>query len=171
MKSPGYNLALLTGAPFSCLFARRMRIDAGTCPTPAGCPPGDGEENRPRGRRRSGFWTVSWLSKCLLNSLALPHCGAPFLLGLAVPGSCACGASCWVRSLWSLTFGFVAEEMVEKISALRRSVRTLLCMQILPVRMQVLQCSTDIRILRLEEGDVPACRCSSRTRIPRAWQR
>ena len=33
--------------------------------------------------------------------------------GLAVPGNCACGAFCWVRSLWSLTLGWVSGDWLE----------------------------------------------------------
>ncbi len=29
--------------------------------------------------------------------------------GLAVRGNCACGAFCWVRFLWSLTFGVAGD--------------------------------------------------------------
>jgi hypothetical protein len=79
VKSPGYNLALLQERHFSCLpivFARRMRIDSSTCLMPTW-----GWRGKPvQGPKTRRLLDRKLALECLLNSLALPHSGAPFLL-------------------------------------------------------------------------------------------
>src|ERR1700722_10249671 len=49
--------------------------------------------------------------------------GVQVVLGTGLPGDCACGAFCWVRSLWSLTPGVVADLTLSHISSHTPKVR------------------------------------------------